>query len=48
VPKAGGAPAGGAEVSPALRHAAPAAISTAEARFKNCLREFDMPHILVA
>src|ERR1019366_10042102 len=48
VPKAGGAPAGGAPgVCDARRHAAAEAIRAADARFRNCLRDFDMHHIVV-
>src|ERR1019366_3907255 len=47
VPKAGGAPGGGAAgVWAARRHAAAEAIRPMEARFRNCLREFDM-HLIV-
>jgi hypothetical protein len=47
VPKAGGAPGGGAAVfSAALRHAAAEAIRAMDARFRNCLRDFGMHHIV--
>src|ERR1035437_3056038 len=47
VPKAGGAPGGG-EVGdwPARRHAVAEAIRAMEARLRNCLRDFDMYHIV--
>src|SRR5664280_3112897 len=47
VPKAGGAPGGGAAgVWAARRHAAAEAIRPMEARFRDCLRDFAMPHIV--
>src|SRR5579864_3530682 len=45
VPKAAGAPGGSADESGVgLRHAERVASRTADERFRNCRREFDIPH----